>query len=102
MLFDEVVDDNTAGCKSFTFATINEIIDKTKVIARNTVNKIKTARYQVTANRLNAKGVQASKDIFNYVKDRCRNPSAAIYDPVGKKYVFDQQSYIFKVNNPEP
>ena len=41
-LFDEDIDDQTTGCKLFKTSVIDDTINRTKDIARNTVNKIKT------------------------------------------------------------
>ena len=88
-LYDETQDTANNCTRTFTLTRIVELIQITKKIANATVKHIKSLRYQKTAAKLNGKGMQATKDLFHYIKDRCRSPTAAIFDPAKKQYVFD-------------
>ena len=67
--------------QAFTLQKIKDIVNKAKTVATSVTNLMKKARGQLISNKLNRRGHQAAKDIFACVRERCRNPTAAIYDP---------------------
>ena len=80
-LFDDhlyTLDEQQTRC-TYKMSKIDEIIKTIKDTARKVAATMKKARNQLTANRLNRRGVQASKDIFAYVREKCRAPTGAIY-----------------------
>ena len=90
-LLYEGVEPETQERGSFTLGALKAIISNVKTIANSAVRRIKTQRNKMIGERLNRRSPHADKDLFDFIKQRSSNATAAIYDP-------DKKAYIFNVN----